>query len=129
MDDTRIPSINFPIAGDGNSPVKIKYTAAPKDARPMRSAMSYPRTATRLGSMRVTAVFQTAFLSASLMRLFPFMPLRISTTAPGGPARAHRLPFTRARPGSSLDDRSGMAETRAFARRFAADVGDHRFGD
>ena len=76
------------IGGDGNSPLKIKCTAAPKETRPMRSAMSYPRTATRLGSTRVTAVFQTAFLSVSLIRLCPFIRLRISTTALGSSPNA-----------------------------------------
>jgi citrate synthase len=36
----------------------------------MRSAMSYPRTATRFGSIRVTAVFHTASLSAAFNGIF-----------------------------------------------------------
>src|SRR6266513_5337006 len=49
IDETKIASIKRARAVDGKSPVKIKYTAAPNDTRPMRSAMSYPRTATLLG--------------------------------------------------------------------------------
>ena len=76
------------MTGDGNSPVKIKCTAVPKETRPISSTMSYPRTATRLGSMRVTAVFQTAFLSVSLIRLCPFIFFKISTTASGSSPNA-----------------------------------------
>src|SRR5439155_17369196 len=76
IDATRIASIIRATVGGGNSPVKIRYTAAPKETRPISSAMSCPRTATRLGSMRVIDVFQTAFLSVSLIRLCPFILLR-----------------------------------------------------
>src|SRR5207253_10425617 len=71
IDETRIASIKRATAGFGNSPVNTKYAAAPNETRPINSAISYPRTATRLGSTRVIAVFQTAFLSVSLIRLCP----------------------------------------------------------
>ena len=40
MEETSIASIKRATAGFGNSPVKTKYTAAPKETCPINSAMS-----------------------------------------------------------------------------------------
>src|SRR6266566_2350942 len=102
----------------------------------MSSAMSYPRTATRLGSMRVTAVFQTAFLSVSLIRLsfhllenFNHCARQFAIrTDHSGAGFTQRLHFTGVRAATALNDRARVTESRALTRRFAADVRDYRLG-
>ena len=127
-----------PIAGDGNSPVKIKWTAAPNDARPMRSAMSYPRTATAIWlnarhrsiPHRILIGFTHKALSFHLLKNFNHRTWQFTKCIDHGRAGlTQRFHFAGVRATSAFNNRACMTEARAFARRFAANICDHRFGN